>query len=125
MAKNKKIFVEYLTVENEIYENNKMRIASNPPKYDKYKELFLYELFYHDFLEDKIKNMLSKNFNDYQFYDSFLIELTPEEFSEIKYLFDQDSELEQTKKYDEMNRMLLFLNISVKIAQKDTKMWEV
>ena len=87
--------------------------------------IFLYELFYHDFLKDKIKNMLSKNFNDYQFYDSFLIELTPEEFSEIKYLFDQDSELEQTKKYDEMNRMLLFLNTSVKIAQKDTKMWEV
>ncbi len=49
MAKNKKIFVEYLTIDNEIYENNKMRIALNAPKYDKYKELFLYELFYHDF----------------------------------------------------------------------------
>lgn len=122
---NKKIFVEYLTIDAIPYENNRMRIAKNFPKYDKFKEVFLYELFYHDFLKDKIKNMLSKNFNDYQFYDSFLIELTPEEFSEIKYLFDQDSELEQTKKYDEMNRMLLFLNTSVKIAQKDTKMWEV
>ena len=82
MAKNKKIFVEYNTIDNEVYENNKMRIALNAPKYDKYKELFLYELFYHDFLEEKIRNMLSKNFNNYQFYDSFLIELTNEQFKE-------------------------------------------
>jgi len=35
---------------------------------------------------------LSKNFNDYQFYDSFLIELTNEQFNEIKYLFEKESE---------------------------------
>lgn len=123
MAKNKKIFVEYLQIDATPYENNKMRISKNFPKYDKYKELFLYELFYHDFLEEKIKNVLSDNFKDYQFYDSFLIELTTEQFNEIKYLFEKESDLEKAWRSDEMNRMLLFLNASVKMAQKDPKMW--
>ena len=125
MTKNKKIFVEYLTIENEIYENNKIRIACNAPKYDSYKELFLYELFYHDFLQEKIKNTLCNNISDHQFYDSFLIQLTENEFNEIKYLFNEESELEKSKKSDELNRMLLFLNTSVKIAQREPKMWDV
>lgn len=124
MAKNKKIFVEYLTIDAIPYENNKMRIAKNFPKYDKYKHVFLYELFYHDFLQDKIKNVLSQNFCDYQFYDSFLIEITNDEFNEIKYMFEKESDLEKAWRSDEMNRMLLFLNASVKMAQKDPKMWE-
>ena len=121
--KSKKIFIEYLEIDAIPYENNRMRIANNPPKYDNYKELYLYELFYHDFLKEKIKNMLSSNFKDYQFYDSFFIELTNKEFNEIKYLFEEKSELEQAKNSDEINRMLLFLNTSVKIAQKDIKFW--
>lgn len=120
MAKNKKIFVEYLTIDNEIYENNKIRISKNFPKYDKYKELFLYELFYHDFLEDKIKNTLSKNFNDYQFYDSFLIELTNEQFNEIKYLFEKESDLDKEKWENDYS----MINLAISALKCDPKFWE-
>ena len=119
--KTKKIFVEYLTIDNEIYENNKMRIAHNPPKYDKFKELFLYELFYYDFLEEKIKNMLSHNFNDYQFYDSFLIDLTSKEFDEIKDLFNQESDLEKEKWENDYS----LLNLYISFKKNDPKFWEV
>jgi len=125
MAKSRKIFIEYLTIDNEKYENNKIRIACNSPRYDEYKELFLYELFYHDFLENRIRDVLSKNFYDYQFYDSFLVQLTIDEFNEMKYLFEQQSELEKMITSDEMNRMLLFLNASVKMAQKEPGFWDV
>lgn len=120
MSKNKKIFVEYLTIDNEIYENNKMRIALNAPKYDKYKELFLYELFYHDFLQDKIKNTLSKNFNEYQFYDSFLIELTSEQFNEIKYLFNNESDLEKEKWADSYSLFKVLRDV----YKLNPKFWE-
>ena len=119
--KNKKIFVEYLTIDNEIYENNKMRVAKNAPKYDEYKELYLYELFYYDFLEEKIKNMLSHNFNDYQFYDSFLIDLTSKEFDEIKDLFNQESDLEKEKWENDYS----LLNLDISFKKNDPKFWEV
>lgn len=125
MAKNKKIFIEYLEIDSIPYENNRVRIAHTPPKYIDYKELYLYELFYYDFLEEKIKNMLSENFRDYQFFDSFIVTLTQDEFNQIKPLFKEQSDLEKSKSSDELNRMLLFLNTSVKIAQKDPKMWEI
>jgi hypothetical protein len=121
MVKNKKIFVEYLTINNEIYENNKMRIAKNFPKYDKYKELFLYELFYHDFLKEKIKNMLSSNFYDVQFYDSFLIQLTEEEFDEIQYLFEQESDLEKEKWENDYS----MVNLAISVLRCDPKFWDV
>lgn len=120
MAKNKKIFVEYQTINNEIYENNKMRIAKNAPKYDKYKEVFLYELFYHDFLKEKIKSMLSSNFKDYQFYDSFLIELTDKQFNEIRYLFEEESDLEKVKWEDDYS----MINLAISALKCDPKFWE-
>ena len=120
MTKNKKIFIEYLTIDNEKYENNKVRISKNYPRYDKYKELFLYELFYHDFLEEKIKDMLSKNFHDYQFYDSFLIELTNKEFDEIKYLFEKESDLEKEKWENDYS----MVNLAISALKCDPKFWE-
>ena len=119
--KNKKIFVEYLTIDNEVYENNKMRIAKNPPKYDNYKELFLYELFYYDFLEEKIKNILSSNFKDYQFYDSFIIELTNSEFEQIKPIFTQESYLEKEKWENDYS----MVNLAISALKCDPKFWEV
>ena len=121
---NKRIFFEYLEINNEIYENNKVRISKDAPKYEKFKEFYLYELFYYPCLEEKIKNALSSNFKDYQFYDSFLITLSDEEFQEILPIFSEESDLEKSKSNDELNRMLLFLNTSVKIAQTDPKFWE-
>lgn len=121
MVNNKKIFIEYLTIDNEKYENNKVRIAKNHPRYDKYKELFLYELFYHEFLEEKIKDMLSKNFHDYQFYDSFLVQLTNEEFKEIEYLFENESDLEK----DKWERDVSMLNLAINTLRNDPRFWEV
>ena len=118
---NKKIFIEYLSIDNEIYENNKMRISKNQPNYDQFKELYLYELFYYDFLEEKIKNMLSHNFNDYQFYDSFLIDLTSKEFDEIKDLFNQESDLEKEKWENDYS----LLNLYIRFKKNDPKFWEV
>lgn len=118
--RNRKIFVEYQTIDNEKYENNRMRIASNAPKYDKYKEVFLYELFYHDFLEEKIKKTLSNNFNTYQFYDSFLIELTTEQFNEIKYLFETESDLEKEKWENDYS----MVNLAISALKCDPKFWE-
>ena len=118
---NKKIFIEYLSIDNEIYENNKMRIAKNQPNYDEFKEVFLYELFYYDFLEEKIKNMLSRNFNDYQFYDSFLIDLTSKEFDEVKDLFTQESDLEKEKWENDYS----LLNLDISFKKNDPKFWEV
>src|SRR5574344_387734 len=128
MAKNnKKISIEYASIDNEIYENNIVRISKDYPTFDKYKELYLYELFNHEFLEQKIRLQLMRNFTSYQFYDSFILQLTDIEFEEIKYMFADNfkSDLELVKSNDELNRMLLFLNTSVKIAQKDPKMWEI
>ena len=124
--KNKKIYVEYLEIDCEKYEQNRMRIAKNNPKYDDFKYIYLYELFNHKFLEEKIKNQVINNFSDHQFYDSFFIQLDNKEFDEIQYLFKDDfkSDLELCKTNDDTNRMLLFLNASVKIAQKDPKFWE-
>ena len=122
--KTKKILIEYTQIDSVPYENNKMKIAKNAPKYNKHKEVYLYELFFHDCLKNKIKDMLCSNFASYQFYDSFLIELSHDEFDEIKYLFEQESELEKAMASDEMHRMLLFLNASVKMAQLDPKFWE-
>ena len=119
--KNKKIFIEYLTIDNEIYENNKMRIAKNPPKYDDYKELFLYELFYYDFIEEKIRKTLSSNFKDYQFYDSFLISLTNDEFKQIKNIFEEESDLEK----DKWQRDVSMLNLAINTLKNDPKFWEV
>ena len=121
MAKCKKIYVEYLEIECIKFENNRMRIAKNYPKYDDYKELYLYELFHHEFLEEKIKNQLSRNFSDYQFYDSFLIELSDREFQEIKSLFEEESDLEKEK----WERDVAMLNLAIHVARNDTKTWEV
>jgi hypothetical protein len=121
MKKNKKIFFEYVQINSVPYENNKVRISKNFPKYDKYKELFLYELFYHDFLEEKIKNTLCRNFNDYQFYDSFLIELTNGQFDEIKYLFDKESDLEKEKWENDYS----MINLAISALKCDPKFWEV
>ena len=94
--KGKNIFIEYVTIDNEVYEKNKMRIARNYPKYDKFKDVYLYELFQFDFLEDKIRNLLQQNIlKDYQFYDSFLIKLTDKEMIMIEDLFSQESDLEK------------------------------
>ena len=123
--KNKKIFFEYMQIDSVCYENNIVRISKNFPKYDKFKELYLYELFYYDFLENKIRKMLSSNFRDCQFYDSFLIELTHDEFNNIECLFDTESDFNTAKKNDETNRMLFFLNASVKMAQNDCKFWNI
>ena len=121
MTNKKRIFIEYCTIENEIFENNRMRISKNNPKYDKFKEVFLYELFYHDFLEQKIRNVLYKNFSDYQFYDSFFIELTDKEFNEIKYIFEQESDLEK----DKWEKDYSMLNLAINTLRTDPKFWDV
>lgn len=119
--KSRKIFIEYLTIDSEVYENNKVRIAYNVPRYDKYKELFLYELFYYDFLEEKIKNMLCKNVNDYQFFDSFLIQITESQFDEIKHLFDTESDLDKEKWENDYS----MVNLAISALKCDPKFWEV
>ncbi len=73
------------------------------------------------FLEDKIRNTLSKNFNDYQFYDSFLIELTNEQFNEIKYLFEKESDLEKEKWENDYS----MVNLAISALKCDPKFWEV
>ena len=117
----KRIQIEYMSIDNEIYENNHIRIAKNPPRYDDYKELYLYELFYYDFLEDKIRDKLSKNFMQYQFYDSFIITLTNEEFDIILPLFEEKSQLE----YEKFGKELFLFKIKLEKARNDPKYWIV
>jgi len=117
----KRIYLEYKTIDNEIYENNHMRIAKNPPKYDDYKELYLYEIFQYDFLQAKIKEKLSQNFMSYQFYDSFLITLTNEEYDLIQPLFEEKSQLEDEK----FGKELFLFKIKLDKHRNDPKFWNV
>lgn len=117
----KRIFFEYCEINNEIYQNNRIRIAKNPPKYDDFKYFYLWELFNHDFLEDKIKNQLSSNFKDYQFYDSFMITLSNEQYDEMSYLFEEKSQYEE----DEFGKELFLFKIKLDKARNNPKMWAV
>lgn len=117
----KRIYFEYLEINNEVYQNNRVRIARKPPRYDDYKDFYLWELFNHDFLEDKIKNCLSSNFHQYQFYDSFIITLNDEQFEEISYLFEEKSQLEE----DEFGKELFLFKVQIAKARNNPKMWSV
>lgn len=120
--KGKNIFIEYVTIDNEIYEKNKMRIARNYPKYDKFKDVYLYELFQFDFLEDKIRNLLQQNIlKDYQFYDSFLIKLTDKEIIMIEDLFSHESDLEKENWENDYS----MVNLAISALKCDPKFWEV
>ena len=117
----KKIYFKYHTIDNPTYENNHVSIARTPPRYNDSKDLYLYELLFHECLEYKIKRQLSDNFNDYQFYDSFIITLTEEEYLEIKYLFEDKSVYEQ----DEFDRNLYFFKLKLDLIRLDPKSWTV
>lgn len=118
----KNVKISYCEINSDL-KNSVMEIALDYPNYKNNKKCYLYELFYFDEIEEKIReresDIIQYNIIN-QDYMPFFIKISDECFDEINDYLKSETEYEECKWNDEVSLLQAILHI----YRNDPKSWE-